>query len=243
MPELQSILIDGLPVANLTRDEALHMFESLLSSKRQHMVCFLNAETVVLAHHNKEFRKILLGASLRLVDGAGMQWAANLQGRKFLDNLNGTDLFPYICRLLEKNGNRIFLLGSKRGVARKAGEWIRTRYKNVRIAGTHDGYFSKQDESDVIKLIHDTKPDVLFVGMGSPYQEVWIYNHLKQTGAKIAMGVGGLFDYYSDSIMRAPIWMRKMCIEWLWRWLVEPWRWKRMLRLIEFIWIIFVNKR
>lgn len=241
MPEKQTIPIDGIPVDNLSRAEALGALSGLIVSRGPHMVVFVNAEAVVLARHNKEFRDALLRASLRLVDGAGMSFAATFKGSTFKGNLNGTDLYPYICRLLEEKKGSAYLLGGKPGIAERTGLWIAQNYPHVQVVGTHDGYFSKQEESDVIKTIQRAKPDVLLVGMGSPYQEIWINNNLQQTGATVAVGVGGLFDYYSDTVKRAPHWIRKIGFEWLWRILREPRRWWRIMRLFEFLWIVLIG--
>lgn len=235
------IIIDGITVDNITREQAINRIMELLHTAGMHYIVFVNAESIVLARHNAEFRKIVQGASLRLVDGIGMQLAARLQGKRFVDNCNGTDLFPVLCNELSKQHAGLFLLGGKSGRAQNAGEWVKQTYPGVNIVGSAPGYFSTSDQAGIVDGIRKLKPDMLFVGLGSPRQEIWIQKYLHQTGARVAMGVGGLFDFYSGSILRAPLWMRKYRIEWLWRILRDPKRWPRLMRLIEFIYIILIH--
>jgi len=242
MADKRIIKIAGIAVDNIDRQEALVKIDGILKAKESRFMCFANAEAIVLARHKEKYRHILARASLLLPDGIGMQMAARLQSQRIMANLNGTDLFPDVCKLLNTRQSRVFLLGGKQGRAKKVGNWIMQNFPCVRLVGTRHGYFSKKDEPEIISAIRSLQTEVLFVGMGTPYQEIWIYKHLNQTGTKLAIGVGGLFDYYSGATRRAPVWMRKYCLEWVWRFMIEPRRWPRILRLIEFVWILLRYK-
>ena len=115
-------------------------------------------------------------------------------------------------------------------MAEAVAEWATSRYPAVRIAGVRDGYFTEEETDEVIRHIHESRADVLLVALGAPRQEFWIDHHLVATGVPVALGVGGLFDFYSGRLKRAPLWMREAGIEWLYRLIQEPRRmWKRYL--------------
>jgi N-acetylglucosaminyldiphosphoundecaprenol N-acetyl-beta-D-mannosaminyltransferase len=147
-----------------------------------------------------------------------------------LENLNGTDMLPYLCENAVKNRFRIFLLGAQPGVAEKAKANLIKKFNGLQISGTQHGYFGKEEEQKVIEKINKSKTDILLVALGVPKQEKWICGNLSKLQVKVAMGVGGLFDFYSGKIKRAPRWMREVGLEWLYRVLQEPKRmWRRYI--------------
>jgi N-acetylglucosaminyldiphosphoundecaprenol N-acetyl-beta-D-mannosaminyltransferase len=221
----------GIRIDNLTMDRAVaEIVAATHHDVPPKQVSFVNADCVNLAHKNPEYRTALAESSLVLADGIGMKIAGRVFGNEIRENLCGTDLFPRLCAALAGTGKSIYLLGARPGIAERACDWIRRNHPNTKIAGSHHGYYSAADEPAVIAAIAKARPDVLLVAFGAPKQELWIKKNLAATGAKVALAVGGLYDYYSGRIPRAPLWMRRLGMEWAWRLIQEPARlWKRYL--------------
>lgn len=131
------------------------------------------------------------------------------------ENCNGTDFCPLLMKGAAEKGTRMFFLGGREGIAEKAAERTRERMSGIRIVGAHSGYFATADE--VVKKINASKAEILFVGMGAPLQEKWIFRNRERLDPKMCLGVGALFDWLSDHKKRAPLFMRRLCLEWLWR--------------------------
>ena len=222
----------GIPVDNLSMADAVAAIIARLEDDRQEtsQICFLNADCVNIARRNRAYAHVLEAADLVLADGIGLKIAARAAGIRLRDNVNGTDLFPRLCEALDGTHHRIFLLGARPGVADKTCGWVRRDYPGVVIAGCRHGYFMADEEPAVVDEIARSDADVLLVAFGSPRQDFWIARHRDALGVKIAMGVGGLFDFYSGRIPRAPRWMRSIGLEWLYRLMREPGRlWRRYL--------------
>jgi len=145
-------------------------------------------------------------------------------------NSNGTDLFPVLCEYWQKNGARLYLLGGREGVAAAVAERLAVEYPGLALVGHHHGYFSESETPALLDEIREAKPDVLVVAMGVPLQDVWLAEHEEALSVPLAIGVGGLFDFYSGRIARAPLWLRELGLEWTWRLAMEPARmWRRYL--------------
>jgi N-acetylglucosaminyldiphosphoundecaprenol N-acetyl-beta-D-mannosaminyltransferase len=160
------------------------------------------------------YRRILCHATLTLADGIGMKRAGKFLAQDFKQKVNGTDLFPRLCRGLSGANRGISLLGGQPGVAEGVRNWIAEHYPAVLISGYRDGYFSAQQEPGVIRDIAQSSADLLLGALGVPQQELWIARHLSATGIRVAMGVGG-GDFYAGRTPRAPQWLREMGLEWL----------------------------
>ena len=177
-----------------------------------------------------EYEARLQAADAVLADGIGIRVAGKLIRQEIRQNVNGTDLFPLLCGRLQGSELGMYLLGAKPGVAEAVRDWVRDRYPTVRVCGFRDGYFTPAEEPDVLREIRDSGAQILLVAFGAPKQDLWIGEHLADSGALIAMGVGGLFDFYSGRVPRAPQWMRELSLEWAFRLMQEPSRmWKRYL--------------
>jgi N-acetylglucosaminyldiphosphoundecaprenol N-acetyl-beta-D-mannosaminyltransferase len=227
-PAPERLAVLDLPIDNLTMEEAVQAIVERMNSDRPCQICFVNAHCANIARRDRAYCQVLKGAELRLADGIGMKLAGKLLGREVRQNVNGTDLFPRLCAALKDSGKGVFLLGARPGVAEGARDWVAAHCPGVRIAGCYHGYFSQEEEEAVVWRIAASGADLLLVAMGAPRQEKWIGRHLPRTGARVAMGVGGLFDFYSGRIPRAPLWMREMGLEWFYRFCREPRRmWKR----------------
>jgi N-acetylglucosaminyldiphosphoundecaprenol N-acetyl-beta-D-mannosaminyltransferase len=224
------IEIRGLRLLNLALDDAVTAIESAVLGGKETHVAFVNADCVNIAANDEAYRDRLAKMDWVFVDGIGMRIAGRLLKQPVRDNVNGTDLFPQLCAALAGHGRSLYLLGGRPGIAEAAADWARSHYPGIQIAGSRDGYFDARDTDAVVAEIRSRRPDVLLVGMGAPAQEAWIARHARATGATVTLGVGGLFDYYSGRIPRAPSWMRRLGLEWIFRLLQEPDRlWRRYL--------------
>jgi len=225
-PDLIEIL--GIPINNVTMTEAIETIMDRLEGDTFSQGCFVNADCANIACRDETYRQVLQKAGLSLADGIGLKLAGKLLAREIKQNVNGTDLFPLLCDALSGTGKGIFLLGARPGVPEDVIEWIKQNYPGVKVSGCHHGYFAPEEEPEVIAQIARSGADLLLVAFGAPRQDTWINDHLGETGVKVAMGVGGLFDFYSGKSVRAPLWMREMGMEWLYRFTQEPGRlWKR----------------
>jgi N-acetylglucosaminyldiphosphoundecaprenol N-acetyl-beta-D-mannosaminyltransferase len=205
---------------NLTVAQALEKITGKLKESRKFDVFFLNADCLYKAQADEEYRRILNCADFVLPDGIGLKIATTILGGKMKDNCNGTDLSPIIMERAAQAGYRMFFLGGKDNVAEKAADNMRQRISNIKIVGTYTGYF--EDDQKVIGQINASGADILFVSMGVPLQEKWIHRNRERLNPKLCLGVGALMDYLSGTIPRAPLSMRKIHLEWLWRIFIDP---------------------
>ncbi len=226
----RTIEILGIRIDNMSMAEALDWIRQKLRGEDQAMVCMTNAHCANMSCRDAKYHQTLLASGLNLADGVGLRIAGKLKGTPIRQNVNGTDLFPRLCAMLEGTGEKLYLLGGRPKVAQCVAEWIGKHYPDTAIAGYRDGYFEPGEEASVAEAIRRSGASVLLVAMGVPHQELWIRRNLEKTGVRVAVGVGGLFDFYSGRIPRAPAWMREVGLEWSYRLLQEPGRmWKRYL--------------
>ncbi|APG63449.1 UDP-phosphate galactose phosphotransferase [Sphingorhabdus lutea] len=191
-------------------------------TQRTKTINFINAHCVNIAAKDSEYRSAVNKSDHLLPDGSGMKLAARLLGENMGPNLNGTDLFPLICAQAEKEQVSIYLHGGAPGIARKAAQAMQKKYPNLMIAGTSNGFDDHADTDSIIDKINQSRAGILLVGMGVPHQEKWLAQHRHKLRVPVVMGVGGLFDYYSGNIPRAPEIVRKWGAEWMWRLMMEP---------------------
>lgn len=223
-----SVLVDTVRVHPLTMDEALDRIDTAIAADGFSQIVFVNADCVNIARRDSKYRGVVNKAAFSLPDGIGLRIASRLLRRPLRQNVNGTDLFPRLCQRLNERGGSLSLLGAQPGVAIQVADWVKARYPNVRVVGARHGFFTPEELPSVLAELRDSAPDVLLVAFGAPLQDRWIAEHGAQTGAKVAIGVGGLFDFYSQRISRAPQWLRELGLEWTYRLLQEPRRmWRR----------------
>ncbi len=212
----------GLALVNTNLKTAARAIANRALRGRRSTIHFANAHCVNTLKTNPDYAKALDGADAILPDGSGMALAAKLAGRKIEENLNGTDLFPHICDEAAKHGLSLFLLGGAPGIAAAVSKNMRHNHVGLHITGAENGYFSKEDEDDLIDRINNSNASILLVGLGVPLQELWVARNRQRLTVPVVMGVGGLFDYYSNRIPRAPLLLRKAGMEWTWRLMQEP---------------------
>lgn len=224
------VTILGIPLTNLTMEEAIDTILERLDGDRPTQICFVNADCANIAYRNPAYLDVLRRADFCFADGIGLKLAGKLLAQEIRQNVNGTDLFPRLCEALAASDKGLFLLGARPGVAEDVVRWVEQNHPKTAVLGLQHGYFQAEEESSVLERMRSSGADLLLVAFGAPRQDLWIHQHLPETNAKVAMGVGGLFDFYSGRMPRAPQWMREMGMEWLYRLMQEPGRmWKRYL--------------
>ena len=239
---MNTVMLFNIPIRNVSLLEGLTTIKGCLLQQNQSRIFFVNAHCVNAAQNDPEYLKILRGGTHVFADGVGMRVASLLFGRPLVDNVNGTDLYPLLCEALEGTGIRIFLLGSEPGVVEEVRRRALRQYPALAICGIHHGHFAEGDRDLVVAAIRDAGTDLLLVGMGVPRQEKWVAENLGATRAKVALGVGGLFDVYSGKVWRPPMLMRRLGLEWFGRLIPgrgEPRRlWRRyLLGNFRFLWL------
>ncbi len=222
--------IFDVPIVNTTMDEAIEWILTRVETGQPCQLAFVNPDCLNISYKNKEYAHVLQRAARVLPDGIGIHLGCRILGTPLRANVNGTDLFPRLCEQMAAKGGSIYLLGARPGIARAAADAMVSRFPSLRIAGTRDGFFEPAQTQSVIGTINESGASVLLVAMGAPRQDLWIARHSDELRVPVSMGVGGLFDFYSGRIPRAPQWMRDIGMEWIYRLSQEPGRmWKRYI--------------
>ena len=223
--------INGVPIQNITMSEALPLIARWVKDEDRHCVFFVNADCINISARHPEYHASLTAPDVAVfADGIGIRLAGQLSQQPIRDNVNGTDMFPLLCHQCAENGQSIFLLGGKAGIAEATRTRMTDRFPGVPIVGAHHGFFDPDNCDEVIDHINASGADIVLVGFGAPRQELFIRQHRERLKASVVMGVGGLFDFYSGRIKRAPEVLRNNGLEWTWRLAMEPKRlWKRYL--------------
>lgn len=205
-------------------------------------ICTVNPEFVMQARRNPAFATVLAQADLCVPDGGGLLWAARQQGVVLKERVTGSDGIYQIGERAAQTGWRLFLLGAAPGVAEMAASRLQMLYPGLRIAGTYSGSPRDLEWPEIQIHLQHTQPDILLVAYGNPQQDLWIAQHRHELPVKVAMGVGGAFDFVAGVTQRAPLWLQRLGLEWLHRLITQPWRWRRMLALPHFVWLVLRMK-
>lgn len=230
------IRILGVPVDEYDMQQSLDLIGAFVSQGRErlHQVVTINPEGVWLAVEDPDLARIIEEASLVTPDGNGILWAAERLGTPLKERVAGIELLENICRRGAEQGWRVYLLGAKPGVAEAAAASLQQKYPGLIVAGCDDGYF-REREAQAIDRVREAGADVLFAALGMPYQEKWLHQHAKELSCAVAIGVGGSFDVLAGLVKRAPRLWQKLKLEWLWRLLSDPKRWRRYLVIPRFM--------
>lgn len=239
---LQEARILGVRVHALRMTDALHQIERFIAQRTPRLVITADANAILLALHNPEFRALMEQAALITADGFGLLWAGKRLGHPFPERVSGVDLVEQLVRLSHEKGYRLYFVGAAPGVAQRAAEQLLRRYPNAQIVGVQHGYFTPEEEPAVVAQIAAAHPDVVLIGMGMPRQEQWAWRHKDALGAPVLIGVGGSFDVYGGVVRRAPRWLQRIGGEWLWRLLQDPRKIKKVRNLPRFAWLVLRAK-
>ena len=220
----------GCPITKLGLEHFVALAEQFVGSKKPHYIAVVNVAKIVKMRSDKELDESVHSADLIGADGVPVVWASRLLGNPLPGRVNGTDLMYKLLEKANEKGYRIFFFGAKGEVLEKVLKKVRRDYPGVKIAGFQDGYFSSGDESSIVSKIRASHADILFLAFGTPKKELWVKRYLSDMGVPVVHGVGGSFDVLAGIIPRAPLWMQRNGLEWLFRVWQEPRRmWRRYL--------------
>lgn len=239
---LKQVEILGVNVNSLTMSEAVAQVQKFIEEKKNAMVATANAEMLMRTTTDSELKEILNGSDLVVPDGAGTVWAAGYLGQPMPERVAGYDLAQELMRQAPEQNHKIFFFGSAPGVADKAKAKAEEMYPGIQIVGTRNGFFTEADEPEIMAEIKAAKPDILLAALGVPKQEKWLWAHKAELQVPVSIGVGGTLDVMAGVMERAPLWMQKAKLEWLFRGLKQPSRAGRLMALPKFVFKVMGSK-
>jgi N-acetylglucosaminyldiphosphoundecaprenol N-acetyl-beta-D-mannosaminyltransferase len=243
-PPIPRIDLLGMPVSRVDRTGALEILQRFIDSGEPHLVVTADASMFEIAAGDPEFLRIVHSAHLITPDSTGVLWAARKLGTPLAERVSGVDLAEQLCAGSARRGYGIYFYGAAPGVAEEAAEAMRRRYPGARIVGTVDGFQnSPEQQAALLRDIEEKRPAVLLVAMGIPKQEKWIAGHMERLRVPVAMGVGGSFDVFSGRVDRAPMWMQRRGLEWLYRLIRNPKKVGKVATLPRFVLRVLRRKR
>lgn len=223
--------INHIPVDILSYSEILGQISLFIQTGKPHQIVTINSLMYNALLDDAELRETVTKSPLVIPDSIGIVYAVRYLFGIKCRRTTGIDLIHELCR----TKSRLFMLGAKQDIIESAVDKLKAAFPGVNIAGYRNGYFSREEENEVIELIRNSKSNILLAGLNSPFQEKWLYNNLNRFNVQIVMGVGGSFDVISGKLRRAPHIMQNLGIEWLYRLAQEPWRINRMRDLPKFV--------
>ena len=235
-----SVNILGVRIDKVGMQEAVKKVSELLKKDSPSAVFTPNSEIIYMARNDKEFKNILNSGSLNTADGIGVVYASKILKEPVSERVPGFDLAVNLLPLMNENKLKLFLFGGKEGIAKKASENILSKYPDINICGMENGYFDNSE--DIIKKINEQNPDFVFVCLGAPKQEKWIYENINKLKCKILMGIGGSLDVFAGEAKRAPQFFISLNIEWLYRLIKNPSRIGRMMALPKFAFAVIKER-
>ncbi|PKM42109.1 MAG: glycosyltransferase [Firmicutes bacterium HGW-Firmicutes-8] len=238
---MDKISILGVEIDNLSLEEVLGAVDRYLKKGDPSLIVTANPEIIMLAREDASFRACLDEAQTVVADGIGIIIASRLLGTPLKQRVAGIDLVTALFEQAAKKKYRFYFVGAKPGVAERAAANIKDSYPGIEIVGIQHGYF--QEDAAIIEDIAQKKPDILLVALGMGKQEKWIKKRIQKIGVPVSIGVGGSFDVFAGEARRAPVWMQKAGLEWLYRLLKQPSRIGRMMKLPVFLLAVLASKK
>lgn len=235
---LKTITVLDVPIHKIDMPAALAQIDGFIQSGQPHHIVTADASMLVIAHEDAELKRIVQSADLVTPDGAGLLWAAKRLKQPLAERVSGVALVEKLCALSPEKGYRLFFFGAAPQVAEQAAERMRSRYPGALIVGARDGFFQAQDVPAIIEQIQSARPDILCIALGIPKQEKFIAQYKAELGVPVLIGVGGTFDVLSGNLKRAPIWMQRLSLEWLWRLLQNPSKISKVKLLPRFVQLV-----
>lgn len=237
----------GIPLYNHSKTEILEqIIKNIRFDKKFIHIVSLNAENLVISVENLSFKKVIETAQITIPDGIGVVLAARLKGITLKERITGVDLMNDLIGVVGKMRLRVLLIGGRPNLAKTIAECQQKKYPEATFFGTL-GFLDvknqkKNEEQVILNIVRRHKPHLIFAAFGSPEQELWLARHSNKFKGIVCIGVGQGFDVLGGVVTRAPVWMQKIGLEWLYRLVTQPWRWKRQLRLIKFIFLLIASK-
>lgn len=230
-----TVSILGLPIQNVTMDQAINDVYGFFALRESKIVVTPNAEILQMFDRDPAVKQALMQADYVVPDGVGVLLAGRRLGTPLKEKVAGVDLATSLLRISAQKGNRVYFLGAKPGVALLAKERLEQEMPGIQIVGVRDGYFKPEDEPAIVQEINSLDIDMLFVCLGAPKQEQWMATHKTDLKIGVMMGLGGTLDVLAQTVKRAPKWMINMRLEWLYRIVKEPKRISRVAQLPKFL--------
>lgn len=228
---MSKIKLLNVNIDNLTLSEAVDEVDKLIKKKEPSYIVTPNVDHVVRLEEDLEFKKSYDNASLVLTDGMPLVWISKLKNSGIKERVCGSDLFPKVCELAAKKGYKVFLLGAAEGVAEIAAKNLKAKFNNLHICGIYSPKYgfekSEVEINKIVNLVNESQPDILVLGLGTPKQEKFIYQYRETLKVPVTLAVGASIDFEAGKVKRAPMWMRKIGLEWFYRLCKEP---KRMFK-------------
>ncbi|KAB2490608.1 WecB/TagA/CpsF family glycosyltransferase [Priestia filamentosa] len=223
----------GVDVCDQTYDQLASHLLSDIENKRKSFIVAINPEKIMKAQEDESLRNLLNAATYQIPDGVGVLIASKLKKGNIKERVTGIDMMMKLCEQAHLHGKKVFLYGAKPGIADEAKAKLEEMYPGIHIVGTLNGY--EKDEKVIEETINGSGAEIIFVALGSPTQENWIINHKEKLAPYVYQGVGGSFDVISGRLNRAPAFFQRLGLEWFYRLIKEPWRFKRQLILPKFL--------
>lgn len=230
----KKVRLFDLSIDNVNMEEALETIDQLIANGGKHFVVTPNVDHVVRLHSDAEFFKVYQKASLVVADGLPIIWASRLLGRPLKERVAGSDLIVPVCQLAAQRGYSVYFMGGEEGSGEKAAQKLKISFPSLKVSGYYSPPFGFEkdpaENQKIVRQINGAKTDILFVALGAPKQEKWIETYIHQLQIKLGLCVGAGVEFIAGTLKRAPVWMRKVGLEWSWRLAHDPGRlWKRYL--------------
>ncbi|WP_274654239.1 WecB/TagA/CpsF family glycosyltransferase [Paenibacillus humicola] len=232
---VSTVSIYGIRFSKMNMDETVRYLTDRVERRIPTQVITGNPIMVMTALDSTRYYEVMTGAELVVPDGTGVVWAASYIGDPVPERVPGFDLMHNLLREGELRGWRVFLLGTAQDIIEKAAASLTEQYPDIIIAGYRNGYFGPDDDAEVVRQIREAQVDLLFVARAADTQEPWIAQHKEALGVPVMMGVGGSLDIIAGVLKRAPVLFQKLRLEWLYRLLQQPSRYRRMFALPKFV--------